>query len=107
MKMVPIHPAYDGDNSPAKLQRSMLGSQTETSLIGDMAKAAKAFIILADKKQGLPMRVQLGSDVHAVVRYTAMKTVSDCEKWENFSHSTNVDGLDHKDYTEKLLASFE
>ena len=44
MKTIPIHPAYDGDNSPAKTQRTMLGSLTESSYVGDVTNAAKAFV---------------------------------------------------------------
>ena len=81
------------------------GTSSGIPFIGSPEKAAKAFITLAEKKQELPLRVQLGSDALAYVRYTAMKTISDSEKLENVSHSTNVDGIDPKEYTKNLLAA--
>ena len=101
---IPLHPAYDGDNSPTKRNRSML-TGNEFPFIGSPETAAKGFITLAEKKQGLPLRVQLGTDALAVVRHTAIKTISDSEKWESVSHSTNEDGIDSKDYTKNLLAA--
>ena len=65
----------------------------------------KAFITLAEKKQDLPLRVQFGTDSLVAVRHTAMKTISDSEMLENISHSTNVDGIDPKEYTKILLAA--
>jgi len=105
---LPLHPAYDTDNSPAKQHRSMhMGTGTGGSgitFIGNPEKAAKAFITLAEKKrQDLPLRIQFGSDSLAVVRHAAMKTISDGEKLESVSHSTNVDGVDAKEYTKHLL----
>ena len=73
--------------------------------IGRPEKAAKAFITLAEKRQELPLRVQFGTDSLVVVRHTAMKTISDSEKLESLSHSTNVDGIDSKEYTKNLLAA--
>jgi hypothetical protein len=105
---LPLHPAYDTDNSPAKQHRSMhMGTGTAGSgipFIGSPEKAAKAFITVAEKKrQDLPLRIQFGSDSLAFVRYTAMKTISDGEKLESVSHSTNVDCVDAKEYTKHLL----
>ena len=77
----------------------------EFPFIGSPEKAAKAFITLAEKRQELPLRVQLGSDSLIVVRHAAMKTISDSEKLESLSHSTNVDGIDPKEYTKNLLAA--
>ena len=101
---LPLHPAYDGDNSLTKQNRSML-TGGEFPFIGSTEKAAKAFVTLVEKKQDLPLRVQLGSDSLVVVRHAAMKTISDSEKWESVSHLTNVDGIDSKDYTKNLLAA--
>ena len=101
MTILPPHPAYDTDNSPAKQYRSMLGS---IPFIGDPERAAKAFITLVEKRKELPLRVQFGSDSLAVVRHTATKTISDGEKLASVSHSTNVDGIDPKEYTKTLLA---
>ena len=106
MTTIPPHPVYDTDNSPAKKCRSMLlGTDNSISSIGCPIKAAKAFITLAEKRQELPLRVQFGSDSLAIVRYTAMKTISDSEKLESLSHSTNVNGIDPKEYTKNLLVA--
>ena len=101
---LPLHPAYDTEDSQTKRNRSML-TGGEFPFIGSPEKAAKAFITLAEKRQELPLRVQLGSDSLAFVRYTAMKTISDSEKLESVSHSTNVDGIDPKEYTKSLLVA--
>ena len=85
-----------------------MGTGTGTSgipFIGSPEKAAKAFITLAEKRKELPLRVQFGSDALAIVRHTAMKTISDSEKLESISHSTNVDGIDSKEYTKNLLVA--
>ena len=104
MTTIPLHPAYDSDNSPAKIRRAMLvGTDGSSPYIGSPIKAAKAFITLAEKRKDLPLRVQFGSDSLAIVRHTAMKTVLDSEKLESLSHSTNVDGIDPKEYTKSLL----
>ena len=108
MTTLPLHPAYDTENSPTKQHRSVLmGTGTDSGIpfIGNPIKAAKAFITLAEMRQDLPLRVQLGSDSLAYVRHTAMKTISDGEKLESISHSTNVDGVDSKEYTKTLLAA--
>ena len=75
------------------------------AFIGSPEKAAEAFITLAEKRKELPLRVQFGSDAYAIVQHTAMKTISDSEKVESISHSTNVDGIDAKEYTKNLLAA--
>ena len=106
MATIPIHPAYDTDGSPARNRRSMLvETGTRIPFIGCPIKAAKAFITLVEKRQELPLRVQFGSDASAVVRHAARKTISDSEKLESISHSTNVDGIDPKEYTKNLLAA--
>ena len=106
MTILPPHPAYDTDNSPTKQHRSiLLGTSSGVSFIGSPEKAARAFITLAEKRQDLPLRVQFGSDSSVLVRHTAMKTISDSEKWESFSQSTNMDGIDLKEYTKNLLAA--
>ena len=110
MTILPPHPAYDTDNSPTRQYRSSLNKSGSDShggflSIGSPEKAAKAFITLAEKKQDLPLRVQFGSDASGLVRHTAMKTISDSEKWESVSQSTNVDGIDSKEYTKNLLAA--
>jgi len=106
MTVIPPHPAYETDNSPTKKHRSIQGgAETSIAYIGSPIKAAKAFISLAEKKKDLPLRVQFGSDSLALVRHTAMKTISDGEKWEGVSHSTNVDGTDSEEYTKNLLAA--
>ncbi|KAG5723235.1 hypothetical protein E4T56_gene352 [Termitomyces sp. T112] len=103
MRVLPPHPDYTADTSPAKQYRTMLAG---LPFIGDPEKAAKAFLDLAEEKQDLPLRVQFGSDALAVIRHTAMKTISDSEKWESISHSTsNLDGIDPKEYTMNLLAA--
>ena len=106
MEVIPPHPAYDTDNSPTKKRRSLLvGAETSVPFIGSPIKAAKAFISLAEKRQVLPLRIQFGSDSLAIVQHTAKKTISDSEKWETVSHSTNVDGIDSKEYTKNILAA--
>jgi len=108
MTVLPPHPAYDTDSSPTKQHRNMIfGTETSSSIpyIGSPEKAAKAFLTLAEKKQDLPLRVQFGSDSLAIVRHTAMKTISDGEKLESLSQSTNVDGIDPIEYTKHLLAA--
>ena len=104
MTTIAPHPAYDTDSSPTKKFRPMLVGSSISS-IGSPIKAAKAFITLAEKRKELPLRIQFGSDALAIVRHTAMKTISDTEKLENLSHSTNVDGVDPKEYTKNLLAA--
>ena len=104
MTTLPLHPAYDGDNSQTNQNRSLLMGKV-FPFIGSPEKAARAFVTLAEKKQDLPLRVQLGTDSLLALRYTAMKTISDGEKWESISHSTNVDGIDSKEYTKNLLAA--
>ena len=107
MPTLPLHPAYDTESSPAKQHRTMLmgtGTNSGIPFIGSPEKAAKAFITLAQMRQDLPLRVQFGTDSLAYVRHTAMKTISDGEKLESVSHSTNVDGIDPKEYTKNLLA---
>ena len=101
---LPLHPAYDTDNSLTKRNRSM-STGSSFPIIGSPENAAKAFITLAEKKQDLPLRVQFGTDSLVAVRHTAMKTISDSEMLENISHSTNVDGIDPKEYTKILLAA--
>ncbi|KAF8958851.1 hypothetical protein BDZ97DRAFT_1736274 [Flammula alnicola] len=102
MTILPPHPAYDTPNSPTTQYRAMLGV---LPFIGSPAKAAKAFLSLAEKRQDLPLRIQFGSDALAVVRHTAHRTISDSEKWESLSHSTNVDGIDEQEYTKNLLVA--
>ena len=99
---LPLHPAYNTDNSPTKKRRDTVSS---IPFIGSPEKAAKAFITLAEKRQELPLRVQFGSDSLTIVRHTALKTISDSEKLESLSHSTNVDGIDAKEYTKNLLVA--
>ena len=103
MTTLPLHPAYDTDGSPAKRYRSLL-TGSGVPFIGSPEKAAKAFITLAKKRQELPLRVQFGTDSLVIVRHAAMKTISDSEKLESLSHSTNVDGIDPKEYTKNILA---
>ena len=102
LKTVPIHPAYDTDNSPTKQARAFLESGVE--LVGSPHKAAKAFITLSEKRKELPLRVQLGSDSITYVQHKAKKTLADSEKFASLSHSTNVDGTDVKEYTKNVLA---
>lgn len=102
LSTLPPHPAYDVDNSPTKQQRAMLGSAM--SLVGSPEKAAKAFLTLAAKRKELPLRIQLGTDAITFVRHTAKKTISDSDKFESLSHSTNVDGTNVQEYTKNLLA---
>ena len=120
LTVLPIHPAYDTDSSPTKRHRSMLDGTTTSdsgtslvlstgtkgsSIIGCPKKAAKAFITLAERRQDLPLRIQFGSDAVAIVQHTAMKTVLESQKWESLSHSTNVDGINSKEYTRNLLTT--
>ena len=105
MTTIPPLPAYDTENSPTKKRRTMLVGDSGIQFIGSAIKAAKAFISLAENRQDLPLRVQFGSDSFAIVRHTAMKTISDGEKWEDVSHSTNVDGIDSKEYIKNLFAA--
>jgi NAD(P)-dependent dehydrogenase (short-subunit alcohol dehydrogenase family) len=105
MTVIPPLPAYDTDTSPTKKQRTLFVGANSIPSIGSPIKAAKAFISLAENRQDLPLRVQFGTDALAIVRHTALKTISDGEKWESVSHSTNVDGIDSKEYTKNLLAA--
>ena len=105
MTVIPPLPAYDTDNSPTKKRRSMMVGADNFPSIGSPIKAAKAFISLAEQRQDLPLRVQFGTDSLALVRHTATTTISNGEKWESISHSTNVDGIDPKEYTKNLLAA--
>ena len=105
MTVIPPLPAYDTDSSPTKRQRTLFVGADSIPSIGSPIKAAKAFISLAENRRDLPLRVQFGSDALAIVRHTALKTISDSEKWESVSHSTNVDGIDSKEYTKNLLAA--
>ena len=108
MTTLPLHPAYDtdSDDSLTKRNRSMItGTSSGFPFIGSSEKAAKAFISLAEMRQDLPLRVQFGTDSLVVVRHNAMKTISDGEKFASLSHSTNVDGVDSKDYAKNLLAA--
>ena len=106
MSAIPPHPAYDTENSPVKQRRDMLiGDNSNSVYIGSPIKAAKAFISIAEKRKDLPLRIQFGSDSLAIVRHTALKTISDGEKWASVSHSTNVDGIDSKEYTKNLLVA--
>lgn len=75
--------------------------------IGSPERGAKAFVALAQKKDQLPLRIQLGTDSLAIVRHMAAKTLADSEKWETISHSTNVDGIDAQDYTKNLMIALE
>ncbi|PPQ96649.1 hypothetical protein CVT26_010639 [Gymnopilus dilepis] len=102
MTILPLHPAYGTPTNPAKQFRSMLH---HLPFIGDNQRAAKAYIILAERRSELPLRIQFGSDCVAVVRHTAAKTISDSEKWEYISHSTNVDGINPQEYTKSLLSA--
>ena len=102
LTVIPPHPAYDTEHSPTRQHRSVLSVHP---FIGHPERAAKAFITLAEKRKELPLRVQFGSDSLAIMRHTAMKTISDSAKLESVSHSTNVDGIDHKEYTKNLLAA--
>ncbi|KDR84661.1 hypothetical protein GALMADRAFT_151451 [Galerina marginata CBS 339.88] len=102
MTILPPHPAYDTPTSPAKQFRAMLDL---LPFIGDINRAAKAYMTLAEKREELPLRIQFGSDCLAVVRHTALRTISDSERWESISHSTNVDGIDPPEYTKNLLAA--
>ena len=101
---LPLHPAYDtGDNSPTKQNRAIITGKV-IPFVGSSENAAKAFITLAEKKD-LPLRVQFGTDSLIIVRHAAMKTISDSEKFESLSHSTNMDGIDSKEYAKNLLAA--
>jgi len=101
MTILPPHPAYTAATNPTTQFRSMVGV---IPFIGNPERAAKAFIGLAEK-ENLPLRVQFGSDSLAIVRHTARKAISDSEKWESVSHSTNVDGIVAQEYTKNLLAA--
>lgn len=102
MKIISQHPAYS--TSPTTQFRSMLGV---IPFIGSPERGAKAFVALAQKKDQLPLRIQLGTDSFAIVRHTAAKTLADSERWETISHSTNIDGIDEQDYTRNLMAAFD
>lgn len=101
ISVLPPHPAYEAEDSPTSQYRAMLSA---IPFIGSPERAAKAFVNLAEE-QDLPLRIQFGSDALAIVRHTARKTISDSEKWEAASHSTNVDGIDPKEYTKNLLVA--
>ena len=102
MTILPPHPAYDTPTSPTRKYRAAFGS---LPFIGLPERAAKAYVRLAEKRSELPLRIQFGSDSLTVIRHTALKTISDSEKWEEISHSTNIDGIDPKEYTQSLLAA--
>ncbi|KJA23930.1 hypothetical protein HYPSUDRAFT_39445 [Hypholoma sublateritium FD-334 SS-4] len=102
LTILPQLPAYDNPKFPSSQWRSMFD---KIPFIGDRARAAKAFLILAEKRKELPLRIQFGSDSLAVVRHTAKKTISDSEKWAAVSHSTNMEGIDPEEYTKNLLVA--
>lgn len=83
-------PQYDSENSPSVLFRKQVIGQP---FIGDPARAAKALVRIADMDKP-PLRIQLGSESLLIVRHKAMKTIADGEKYEELTHSTNVDGID-------------
>lgn len=87
---VPSLPPYDSEDSPSVLFKKHVTSQT---FIGDPARAAKALVQIADMEEP-PLRIQLGSESLLIVRHKSMKTISDGRKFEELTHSTNVDGID-------------
>lgn len=48
--------------------------------IGSSEKGAKAFVALVQKKDEFPLRIQLGTDLLAIVHHMATKTLADSEK---------------------------
>ncbi|KAF8152196.1 hypothetical protein B0H34DRAFT_677599 [Crassisporium funariophilum] len=98
MTVFPIHPAYTEAN--AAKYRALHDS---IPFVGDPVKGAKALVHLSEKKAELPLRIQLGSDSFAVVRYQSMKTIEAAEKWESVAHSTNEEGVDADEYMKQLL----
>ncbi|PPR01860.1 hypothetical protein CVT24_001341, partial [Panaeolus cyanescens] len=100
MSILPIHPAYDTPTNPVKQYRDMFNA---LPFIGNPERGAKAFLQLAGRRD-LPLRIQFGSDSLAIVRHTAQKTINDTNKFEELSHSTNVDGIDPPTYTKQLLS---
>lgn len=100
MTRYPPTPAYDFPDSPSNLFRDM---QINHKFIGSPERAATAMIKLADTDPAeLPLRVQFGSDALGLVRSKALKTISDGEKWAEFSHSTNHDGVDKDSILDRL-----
>lgn len=83
----PIPPQYAAPGTPSSVLRKMLYGE----MIGDPAKAAQALLRIA-KEPNPPLRLQLGSECLMIIREKAKQTLRDNEKWEDLSHSTNLDG---------------
>lgn len=90
MVHTPPHPAYASADSPANVFRVAIKA---AEMIGDPERAAQALIKIAGIPNP-PLRVQLGTDALMGVRKKSKKTVSDSDKWEALSHSTNQEGVE-------------
>ncbi|KAI0937996.1 hypothetical protein AcV7_003313 [Taiwanofungus camphoratus] len=98
MTIKPPLPPYAHIDSPCALFRHM---SLNIPYIGDPAKAPKALIAVAGLPDP-PLRIQLGTDSMAMVKTSAKKTLKDAEKWADFAHQTNMDGVDKN----QVLAMF-
>ncbi|KAI0695584.1 hypothetical protein C8T65DRAFT_584158 [Cerioporus squamosus] len=84
----PIAPPYNKPHAQSVFIRQMM----DQPWLGDAAKAAKAMVQIAGFENP-PMRIQLGTDAFMAVKIKAERTIRDAERWEEISHSTNVDGI--------------
>lgn len=98
MTIKPPLPPYAHPDSPCALFRHM---SLNIPYIGDPAKAPKALIAVAGLPDP-PLRIQLGTDSMAMVKTSAKKTLEDAERWADFAHQTNMDGVDKN----QVLAMF-
>ena len=81
------------------------GDKKPMPFMGDPARVAKAILAMADM-EGLPLRVQPGSDSAAVVRFNAKQTIKESKKLDSFSCSTNADGFDPDRYMKAMLSTW-
>lgn len=91
LKTLPQPPHYQGEDTPSSQFRA--ASFDSSKYIGDPAKAAKAFIAVADMKDP-PLRIQFGTESMAIVSGKAKETYDNAQKYADIAHSTNIDGVD-------------
>ncbi|KAL4248907.1 short-chain dehydrogenases/reductases (SDR) family protein [Abortiporus biennis] len=105
MITLPSLPIYTTDDAPSEQMRRLLGHKAAAAT-GDPKKSAKAFIKLANEKNKLPLRVQLGTDSSLIVSFKAKQTLEDAKVWEDFAASTNANDVDKEQLVQQLKFSF-
>ncbi|TFK83788.1 NAD(P)-binding protein [Polyporus arcularius HHB13444] len=95
----PAAPAYNKPHAPGVFMRKI--TEDPSIFVGDVAKAAKAMVRIAGLEDP-PIRIQLGTDSLMAVKVKAESTIRDIERWEEISHSTNLDGV----VKEKIMENF-